>query len=238
MTNTPDCVLVIPARDECESVGAVVREALGYVSRVIVVDNGSKDETDGVARAAGATVLHCERMGYGAACETAVEFLSETNTDPVVVFMVADGSDDPREIESVVRLVREGRAELVVGSRTRGRISPGAMTAVQRAGSLFAAGVLSLRFGERVTDLGPFRAARVSTLVKLGLKDRTYGWTIEMQVKAFRAGLRVTEVPVSWRNRTAGEQKVTGTLKGSLGATVKILAWLIGAVGGEKYDPR
>ncbi len=238
MMDTPEVVVVIPARDERDTVGEVVREIPRWVSRVIVVDNGSVDGTAEVARAAGATVLTSARVGYGAACLAAIEHLRERGGDPVMAFVVADGSDDPRELPRVVDPVREGRADLAIGSRTLGYVSPGAMPLWQRAGSVFAAGVLTLRYGALVTDLGPMRAIRRSTLDALSMRDLTYGWTLEMQVKAARAGLRVVEAPVSWRRRRAGEQKVGGTWSGSLGASKKILAWLGGALGGEARDPR
>lgn len=236
--DTPDVVVIVPAKDEAATVGDVVREVPGWVSRVIVVDNGSVDGTAEVARAAGATVLRSDRVGYGAACLAALDHLRALGEDPVVAFMVADGSDDPRELPRVVDPVREGRADLVIGSRTRGYVTPGAMPAWQRAGSLFAAGVLTLRYGSLVTDLGPMRAIRRSTLDALSMRDPSYGWTLEMQIKAARAGLRVIEAPVSWRPRRAGEPKVGGTWKGSLGASKRILAWLGGAIGGASRDPR
>jgi hypothetical protein len=156
----------------------------------------------------------------------------------VVVFLVADGSDDPADLPAVLAPILEGRADLVIGSRTRGRVEPGAMTRFQRAGSLFAAAVLTARYGQVTTDLGPFRAIRRDALEALGMRDRTYGWTIEMQIKAARKGLRVVEVPVGWRHRQGGSPKVAGTLRGALGATRKILSWLRGAVLGEAFDPR
>ena len=157
--------------------------------------------------------------------------------DPVLAFMVADGSDDPRELPRLTTPLLEGRADLVIGSRTRGYIEPGAMPPWQRGGSLFAAAVLTARFGATVTDLGPFRAIRRSTLDALGMRDRTYGWTLEMQIKAAREGLRVLEAPVAWRHRRGGSPKVAGTLRGTLGASRAILAWLDGAVRGPDHDP-
>lgn len=227
--------VIIPARDEAATVGDVVRAlARESVRRVVVADNGSADGTADVARAAGATVVHAPVAGYGHACLAALASLPR---DGVVAFLVADGSDDPAELGRVVAPLHEGRADLVIGSRTRGVIEPGAMPPWQRGGSLFAAAVLTLRYGALVTDLGPYRAIRREALDALAMRDRTYGWTLEMQIKAARAGLRVVEVPVSWRRRRGGAPKVAGTLRGTLGATKKILAWLDGAVRGPDHDP-
>jgi glycosyltransferase involved in cell wall biosynthesis len=232
----PSVAVLIPARDEAETIAQVVRSIpRSLVGEVLVVDNGSVDGTAERAREAGARVVTAPRPGYGNACLVGLEALPK---EGVVVFLVADGSDDPEDLAAVLAPILEGRAELVLGSRTRGKIDPGAMTRFQRAGSLFAAAVLTARFGRVTTDLGPFRAIRRDALDTLGMRDRTYGWTIEMQIKAARKGLRVVEVPVRWRHRQGGSPKVAGTLRGALGATRKILAWLQGALLGEGFDPR
>ncbi len=229
--------VIIPARDEAVTIADVVRAIpRPLVTRVTVADNGSTDGTGDRAREAGALVVREDRPGYGNACLAAIGSLPP-DAD-VLVFLVADGSDDPAEIPAVIAPIVEGRADLVIGSRLRGAVEPGAMTRFQRAGSLFAAAVLTVRYGTVTTDLGPFRAIRREPLGALGMRDRTYGWTLEMQVKAARAGLRVVEVPVSWRHRRGGQPKVTGTLRGTLGATRMILAWLRGAVLGPGHDPR
>lgn len=228
--------VIIPARDEAETVACVIEEIpRALVRSVIVADNGSHDDTGAQALAAGARVVREERAGYGWACLAALGALPDEGD--VVAFMVADGSDDPTELSRLLAPIAEGRADLVVGSRTRGAIEPGSMPPWQRAGSLFAAGMLTLRYGRLVTDLGPFRAIRRDALRSLGMRDRTYGWTIEMQVKAARAGLRVEEVPVTWRNRRGGEPKVSGTLRGTLGAARLILGWTRGAWLGPAFDP-
>lgn len=228
--------MIIPARDEAETLGAVVRAVLREsVRRVVVADNGSRDGTADVARAAGAEVVTAPVAGYGHACLAALDALPRDGG--VVAFLVADGSDDPAELGRVVGPIHEGRADLVIGSRTRGVIEPGAMPPWQRVGSLFAAGVLTVRYGALVTDLGPYRAIRRAALDGLAMRDRTYGWTLEMQIKAARQGLRVVEVPVSWRHRQGGAPKVAGTWRGTIGATKKILAWLDGAVRGPDHDP-
>ncbi len=227
--------VVIPARDEASTIAEVVREVLRErVRSVVVVDNGSRDRTGEIARDAGARVLREERPGYGNACLAAMR---ELPRDGVMVFVVADGSDDPSELRRLVAPIAEGRADMVIGSRSLGHVEPGAMPPWQRAGSLFAAGVLSLRYGQRVTDLGPFRAIRRSSLDALEMRDPTYGWTLEMQIKASRMGLRVCEAPVTWRKRRGGEPKVSGTLRGTLGASRSILLWLNGALRGPSHDP-
>ncbi len=195
--------------------GAVLR-------RVVVADNGSTDRTADVARAHGAEVVHEPRRGYGAACLAALAHLAASPPD-VAAFVDADHSDDPRELPFVVAPVTEGRADLCVGSRTLGAFEPGAFTSAQAFGNRLAPALLRLLYGARVTDLGPFRAIRWGALTSLDMRDRDYGWTVEMQAKAFRAGLRYAEVPVSYRRRRLGRSKVSGTLRGVWGAGTKIL---------------
>ncbi len=228
--------VIIPARDEAETIGAVVRGVpRAWVRSVVVVDNGSRDGTADRARAAGASVVVCPVAGYGRACLAALATLPP---EGIVAFMVADGSDDPRELPRLVDPIAAGEADLVIGSRALGYVEPGAMPPWQSVGSRVAAAGISLRFGQRVTDLGPFRAIRREALDRLAMRDPTYGWTLEMQIKAARAGLRVREVPVAWRLRRGGEPKVSGTVRGTLGASRMILAWLVGAFRGPAHDPR
>ena len=229
--------VIVPARDEAETIAAVVGSIPpGLVRRVVVADNGSRDATAARARAAGAHVVSEPSPGYGAACLAALASLPEDGD--AVAFLVADRSDDPAELPLVLEPLRAGRADLVVGSRFLGAVEPGAMPRFQRVGNAVATAGLSLRFGRRVTDLGPFRAIRRDALRRLAMRDRTWGWTMEMQVKAARAGLRVEEVPVSWRNRRGGAPKIGGTLKGSLAASKVILTWLGAAMLGPHFDPR
>jgi glycosyltransferase involved in cell wall biosynthesis len=229
--------VIIPARDESATIAAVIAAIPpALVRRVVVADNGSRDDTAARARAAGATVVTEPSPGYGAACLAALAALPEDGD--AVAFLVADGSDDPSELSRVLAPLAAGRADLVVGSRFRGAIEPGAMPAFQRAGNAIATGFLSLRFGRRVTDLGPFRAIRRDALAALAMRDRTWGWTLEMQVKAARRGLRVEEVPVAWRRRRGGDPKIGGTLRGSLAASRVIATWLGAALLGPRFDPR
>ena len=216
--------VVIPALDEESSVGGVVRSLTGRVREVLVADNGSRDRTAEVARQAGARVVSAPARGYGNACLAALAAL-QPGCD-VVVFTDADGSDDPADLEKLVAPIVAGEADLVIGSRVRGVMEAGALTPQQRMGNALAASWLRLRFGQPATDLGPFRAVRKDALDRLHMSDPTYGWTIEMQIKAARAGLRYVEVPVAYRRRKAGTSKVSGTLRGVAGASAKILALL------------
>jgi glycosyltransferase involved in cell wall biosynthesis len=214
--------VVIPARDEEGSIARVI-EALppACVARVIVVDNGSRDRTAEVARRAGASVVSEPRPGYGAACLAGLAFVRARPPD-VVAFLDADLSEDPAQLSDLLAPIARGRADLVIGSRVLGERETGSLTPVQEFGNRLATLLLRLLFGVRFTDLGPFRAIRWEALERLGMRDRGYGWTVEMQARAARAGLSCVEVPVRHRRRAAGRSKVAGTLAGVLGAGTKI----------------
>ncbi len=225
---TPRVDIVIPALDEARSVGRVVRSIPRPPARaILVVDNGSTDATAAEARRAGAWVVHEPERGYGAACLAGIRALP-SDTD-VVVFLDADGSDDPMQLSLLLEPITAGTADLVVGSRVR-HAEAGALTPQQVAGNAVAAWWLRVRYGLPATDLGPFRAIRRAALDGLGMSDRGYGWTVEMQIKAARAGLRYREVPVSYRRRV-GSSKISGTLRGALGASLRILTLL------ARHDP-
>ncbi|MBI3695595.1 MAG: glycosyltransferase family 2 protein [Acidobacteria bacterium] len=216
--------LIIPALNEEQSIGRALAEIPSALySQILVVDNGSTDRTAAVAVAAGATVVSEPRRGYGSACLRGIAALDPA-TD-VVVFMDADSSDVPAEAAAMVQPIAEGRADLVLGSRTRGQSEAGALLPHQRFGNWLATTLIRLLYGHRYTDLGPFRAIRASSLRQLDMRDPGYGWTIEMQIKALRNGLRVLEVPVSYRRRI-GTSKISGTLRASLAAGAKIL-WTV-----------
>lgn len=218
-----DVAVVIPALDEAQALPAVMaaipRER---VREIVVVDNGSRDDTAAVARAAGATVLHEPRRGYGAACLRGLDHL-RGNPPQIVVFLDADGSDDPTELPRLVAPIDRDRADLVVGARVPGRGEAGALTPVQRFGNALAVRLIRLLFAVRFSDLGPFRAIRWEALERLAMRDRDYGWTVEMQARAARLGLAAVEVPVSYRRRRGGRSKVSGTVRGAFGAGSKIL---------------
>jgi glycosyltransferase involved in cell wall biosynthesis len=197
--------------------------ATSAIRRVVVVDNGSRDGTAQVARAAGAEVVAEPRRGYGAACLAGLAHLGAQPPD-AVVFLDGDGSDDAGDLPSLLAPLAAGTADLVLGSRTAGTREPGALSPQQRFGNALATGLIHVLWRRRFTDLGPFRAIGYPALVALGMRDRDYGWTVEMQIKALRRGLRIVEVPVRYRRRRGGRSKVSRTLRGTVGAGWKILA--------------
>jgi glycosyltransferase involved in cell wall biosynthesis len=218
--------VVIPALNEEASLPLVLA-ALPRppVRRVVVADNGSRDGTARVAREGGALVVPAERRGYGSACLAALDWLRQHDPPDIVVFVDADFSDHPDELPRLVAPLLAGEADLVIGSRLLGRRERGALLPQARAGNLVACLLIRLLYGHRYTDLGPFRAVRWDALERLGMADPDFGWTAEMQVKALRHRLRVTEVPVSYRRRV-GVSKITGTVTGTLRAGYKIL-WTV-----------
>ena len=204
--------LIIPALDEEHAIGPLLAAIdRNLVRDVIVGDNGSRDATAAVARVGGAEVVHVAERGYGAACAGALKRLAD-DVD-VVLFMDADGSDDPDEIPLLLAPILENRAELVIGSRALGTVEPGALTPQQRFGNWLATRLIARRYGHAYTDLGPFRAIRRDLLDRIGMRDRRYGWTVEMQVRALQLGARVAEVPVRYRKRV-GRSKISGTVRG------------------------
>jgi glycosyltransferase involved in cell wall biosynthesis len=218
--------VVIPALNEEQALPRVLQEVpRPSVRRVIVADNGSTDRTAEVARQNGAEVVHESERGYGAACLKALAHLAADPPD-IVVFLDGDYSDHPSELPSLIDPILAGDADMVIGSRARGRRERGALSPQQQVGNAIACRALRLLYGVRYTDLGPFRAIRWQTLQALGMQDRNYGWTVEMQIKAARRGVAYREVPVSYRQRI-GVSKVSGTVRGSVSAGAKIL-WLLG----------
>lgn len=218
--------VLIPALNEEETVGDVLRglrESSQPLRHLVLIDNGSTDETAARATEAGAVVLKEPRRGYGAACLRGITFLAKQETPPdIVIFCDADGADDPADLGRLIEALQHG-ADMAVGSRTLGVVEPGALQPVQRFGNALATGLIRAVYGQRYTDLGPFRAIRYPALCALGMADTDYGWTVEMQVKAVRRGLRIVEIPVSYRRRQGGESKISSTIKGSVSAGAKIL---------------
>ncbi len=218
--------VIIPALNEEEPIADVVRACLatGLPAEVIVVDNGSTDRTAERARAAGARIVAAPR-GYGRACAAGIAAVRPETE--IVVFLDGDGSDCAEGMEELVRPVVEGRADFVIGSRTRGQREKGSMNAQQVFAGYLAGALLRMLYGVRYTDMGPFRAIGREALARLGMKEETYGWNLEMQMRAARAGLRILEIPVNHRCRTGGESKVSGTLRGTFVAGTRILATLL-----------
>lgn len=218
--------MVIPALDEESALPHVLRDIpRPPVRRIVVADNGSTDRTATVAIEHGAEVVQESERGYGAACLKALAHLTDDPPD-IVVFLDGDYSDHPTELPSVVQPILFDQAEMVIGSRATGVAERGALSPQQRVGNAIACSALRLLYGVEYSDLGPFRAIRWDTLQALGMQDRNYGWTVEMQIRAAQHGVRYAEVPVSYRPRI-GVSKVSGTVRGSLSAGAKIL-WLLG----------
>lgn len=216
--------VVIPALDEEGALPLVLRDLRAAIAcSVVVVDNGSKDRTAEVARAGGATVLREDRRGYGSACLAGIRHLEATNPPDVLVILDADHADDPAVLPAFVARIVAEEADLVLASRTHGRAEAGSLSPIQRYGNALQTGALNLRFGLHLTDMGPMRAIRWTSLVGLAMEDPTWGWNVEMAAKAARAGLRIEEVPVLYRNRAAGQSKISGNLVGAARASAKIL---------------
>lgn len=225
--------VVIPALNEEEPIAGVVRECLatGVPREVIVVDNGSTDRTAERARQAGARVVTAPR-GYGRACAAGVRAVSPECD--IILFLDGDGSDIPAFITDLVDPIARGTHDFVIGSRTRGNREHGSMNLQQILSGRIAGWIMRLLYGVGYTDMCPFRAIRRDTLSNLHMREQTYGWNLEMQMKAARAGLRVLEIPVNHRNRAGCESKVSGTLRGTFVAGARIIATLVRIALGQK----
>ena len=215
-----NATLVIPALNEEESLGTVLGAVdTNLLTEIILVDGGSSDRTVEIANANGARVIHEPRRGYGQACAAgAAQARGE-----LIIFMDADGADDPGQIQKLIEPIIQERADMVLGSRLAGNIFPGAMPWHQKFGNWLSAGMIRILYGLPVTDLSPFRAILRSRLFELNMEEMTYGWPTEMITKAARKGWRILEVPVDYHPRIGGQSKISGTVRGTLLATYYIL---------------
>jgi len=215
--------VIIPTLNEAESIGAVIAELpRQIVDRIIVADGGSVDGTPEKARRAGAEII-ATSSGYGRACLAGAE---AAGTADILVFMDGDGADDPRAIADMVSALRSDRYDFVIGSRLRGRREPWSMAGHQILAGVFMGAVIQVLYGVGYTDMGAFRAIRRATLLQLGMRELTYGWNLEMQMRVARAGLRILEIPVSYRRRSGGRSKVAGNFRGTMKAMARILVTL------------
>ena len=220
--------VIIPAFNEQNAVCNVLKEIPNeLVTEIIVVNNGSTDNTVEQALSCGATVLEESRKGYGFACLKGIDYLRQKmiNDTDIIVFIDADYSDYPGEMTKLVKPIQRDQADLVIGSRALGTKEKGSMTPQQVFGNWLATSLLKLFYKVEFSDLGPFRSIRFDKLLEIDMKDTTYGWTVEMQLKAAKYGLRCTEMPVNYRRRI-GKSKVSGTIKGTILAGYKIM-WTI-----------
>ena len=218
--------VIIPAYNEADSIAKVIAEIPNIVDEVIVVSNNSTDDTEKNASAAGATVLQENRKGYGYACLKGIDYIANQNLTPdIIVFLDGDYSDYPSELTKIIAPIQLKNIDMVIGARVKKWREAGSMTFPQIFGNWLATTLMRLFFGAKFTDLGPFRAIKYEKLLKLNMQDKTYGWTVEMQLKAIKQDFTYVEVPVHYKNRI-GVSKVSGTLKGAIFAGVKILGWI------------
>lgn len=223
MHNPPIIDVVIPAYNEEKSIPKVIAEIPSIVRHIVVANNNSSDRTGDVAKAAGAEVVFEPQKGYGKACLTAMDWIKNQTVQPdIVVFLDGDYSDFPEEMTDLIQPILDGKAEMVIGSRALGQRESGSMTFPQVFGNWLATTMMRYMQGAKFSDLGPFRAIVWKKLLSLNMIDQNFGWTIEMQIKAHKAGLRYAEVPVNYRKRI-GISKVSGTVKGVIGAGYKII---------------
>ena len=218
--------VIIPAFNEKDSIAKVIAEIPSVVNEVIVVSNNSTDNTIEIAKAAGATVLSEDKKGYGSACLKGLEYISNQTIKPnIVVFLDGDYSDYPEELIKIVQPIIKDDIDLVIGARNKELREYGAMTPQQIFGNWLATILMKIFFNAKFSDLGPFRAIKYDKLLTLQMQDKTYGWTIEMQLKALKQKMKYCEVPVRYRKRI-GVSKISGTIKGTVMAGVKILGWI------------
>ncbi len=224
--NAQKISVIIPAYNEEQSIGLVIGDIPKIVDEVIVVNNNSKDNTAKIAANSGATILFEKNSGYGYACLQALKYIAQKKNKPdIVVFLDGDYSDFPEKLTQIVKPIISENIDFVIGARMKSLRGIGSMTFPQRFGNKLATTLMRLFFNSKFTDLGPFRAIKYDKLVALKMEDKTYGWTVEMQLKALKNNYSYIEVPVPYRNRI-GVSKVSGTVKGAIFAGVKILSWI------------
>ncbi len=218
--------VIIPAYNEGDSIAHVINKIPKIVSEIIVVNNNSSDNTQQKAETAGATVLLESKMGYGYACLKGMDYVAKQSKKPdIIVFIDGDYSDYPEELPKIIQPILDDKVDFVIGSRDKSLREDGSMTPQQIFGNWLATFLMKLFFRATYTDLGPFRAIKYDKLLALNMVDKTYGWTVEMQLKALKQKLRYTEIPVHYKKRI-GVSKVSGTVKGSIFAGIKILGWI------------
>ena len=218
--------VIIPAYNEADSIAHVINDIPKTVDEIIVVSNNSTDDTELNAKNAGATVLREPKKGYGYACLKGMEHVAKQSSKPdIIVFLDGDYSDYPEELTKIVEPILKKDIDFVIGARVKSLREKGSMTLPQIFGNWLATTLMKLFFGAKFTDLGPFRAIKYNKLLALNMEDKTYGWTVEMQLKALRHKLSYVEIPVNYRNRI-GVSKVSGTVKGAIFAGIKILGWI------------
>lgn len=220
--------VIIPAFNEENAVGKVIENIpKGLVDEIVVVNNNSTDKTSEMATSKGATVLFEPQKGYGKACLTGINYIKDAmGSDDIVVFIDADFSDHPDQMPSIVQPILNGEVDMVIGSRALGNRERGSMTFPQIFGNWLATNMIQLFYGAKFTDLGPFRAIRFQSLMQLNMQDETYGWTVEMQVKAAKMKIPYAELAVDYRKRI-GFSKISGTLKGTILAGYKIITTIL-----------
>ena len=218
--------VIIPAYNEQDSIANVVQDIPSIVDEIIVVSNNSTDKTEENAANAGATVLKENRKGYGFACLKGMDYITNKDVKPdIIVFLDGDYSDYPEQLTEIVNPIINDDIDFVIGARVKRLREQGSMTAPQIFGNWLATFLMKLFFGAKFTDLGPFREIKYDKLLALKMEDKTYGWTVEMQLKALKQKFSYVEIPMKYRNRI-GVSKVSGTIKGSVMAGVKILGWI------------
>jgi glycosyltransferase involved in cell wall biosynthesis len=219
--------VIIPAYNEENAIAKVIAEIPPFVEEIIVVSNNSSDKTEEVAKNAGDTVLSERRKGYGYACLKGLEYIEQQKTKPdIVVFLDGDYSDYPEELTQLIEPIINQHIDFVVGARNSKLREKGSMTPQQVFGNGLASFLMKLFFNANFTDLGPFRAIKYPKLVQLRMEDKTYGWTVEMQLKVLKQKMSYVEIPVRYKNRI-GTSKVSGTVKGTLMAGIKIIGWIL-----------